>query len=239
MTALSPRLAHLLIHEDRSTGRLLMPDGTKVAEKKREYGNKLSPPISPSLHPEQSTPALPLIVPPKDFRPDRRSSTSILHLLNETPPIAGSSSRPPPLKLSSNSPPHSSRDLTHYVPPHSAPVLSASTRPRTEYQPSVMLSPAQSRPDMFRRHSAHHPYESPSAQSPRYDPSSADDFTASGSRAPISRTTKACNACRSRKVRCDAGGLPNGEPADCGRCREAGVECVYSGPQKKRGPCPG
>ncbi|RXK40631.1 hypothetical protein M231_02086 [Tremella mesenterica] len=63
-----------------------------------------------------------------------------------------------------------------------------------------------------------------------------------GVRAPISRTTKACNACRNRKVRCDAGGVSSAtgaEPATCSRCKESGVECIYSGPQKKRGPCPG
>jgi hypothetical protein len=59
------------------------------------------------------------------------------------------------------------------------------------------------------------------------------------SRAPISRTTKACNACRSRKVRCDAGGMNNGETATCSRCKESGVSCVYTGQQRKRGPCPG
>jgi hypothetical protein len=62
------------------------------------------------------------------------------------------------------------------------------------------------------------------------------------SRAPISRTTKACNACRSRKVRCDAGGqaaVLSGEEMPCSRCRNGGVVCVYSGQQRKRGPTPG
>ncbi len=62
------------------------------------------------------------------------------------------------------------------------------------------------------------------------------------SRAPISRTTKACNACRSRKVRCDAGGqaaVLSGEELQCSRCQAGGVVCVYSGQQRKRGPTPG
>lgn len=64
------------------------------------------------------------------------------------------------------------------------------------------------------------------------------------SRAPISRTTKACNACRQRKVRCDAGATtgemkPNGEPGTCSRCKETGIECVYTTEQRKRGPMPG
>ncbi|WVO17375.1 hypothetical protein L204_105067 [Cryptococcus depauperatus] len=64
---------------------------------------------------------------------------------------------------------------------------------------------------------------------------------ATSSRPPISRTTKACNSCRARKVRCDAGttqekstrGMP------CSRCRENKMECIYTNVQKKRGPCPG
>lgn len=140
----------------------------------------------------------------------------------------------------SSSPPYPSRNPTHYPSPRSATIRPASQESYTtrfvDRQPSVMLGPQPARPDMFRRHSAH-PYDSSSSQS-QYASASTDDFGGT-SRAPISRTTKACNACRSRKVRCDAGGLPNGEPADCSRCREAGAECIYSGPQKKRGPCPG
>ncbi|ORX41073.1 hypothetical protein BD324DRAFT_36571 [Kockovaella imperatae] len=89
------------------------------------------------------------------------------------------------------------------------------------------------------------PYSRPNT-SPYPMPSGAQRFHAGhgveegmGSRAPISRTTKACNACRTRKVRCDAGGLPGGQPGTCSRCRESGVDCVYSVIQKKRGPCPG
>ena len=62
------------------------------------------------------------------------------------------------------------------------------------------------------------------------------------SRAPISRTTKACNACRSRKVRCDAGGQAAalvGTEMPCSRCKDAGLTCVYSAQQRKRGPTPG
>lgn len=59
-----------------------------------------------------------------------------------------------------------------------------------------------------------------------------------GARAPISRTTKACDACRARKVRCDAGGYPSAQ-GPCSRCRESGRTCVYTATQKKRGPCPG
>jgi hypothetical protein len=63
------------------------------------------------------------------------------------------------------------------------------------------------------------------------------------SRAPISRVTKACNACRSRKVRCDAGGLvavplESGE-RPCSRCKAAEIMCVYPAHHRKRGPKPG
>ena len=66
--------------------------------------------------------------------------------------------------------------------------------------------------------------------------------TPGSSRAPISRTTKACNACRSRKVRCDAGGQAAtlvGNEMPCSRCKDAGLTCVYSAQQRKRGPTPG
>lgn len=74
--------------------------------------------------------------------------------------------------------------------------------------------------------------------------SSATTVPTGSSRAPISRTTKACNACRQRKVRCDAGATtgemkPNGEPGTCSRCKETGIECVYTTEQRKRGPMPG
>ncbi|KAJ9103222.1 hypothetical protein QFC21_002645 [Naganishia friedmannii] len=66
--------------------------------------------------------------------------------------------------------------------------------------------------------------------------------TNGSSRAPISRATKACNACRSRKVRCDAGGPKSsaaGEELACTRCKDSNVACVYTGSQRKRGPAPG
>jgi hypothetical protein len=66
-------------------------------------------------------------------------------------------------------------------------------------------------------------------------------FGADCSRGPIRRATKACNACRQRKVRCEAArnGNPGEEPSKCSRCRVAGVECVFSDVLKRRGPCPG
>ncbi|KAI5451583.1 hypothetical protein NCC49_001568 [Naganishia albida] len=66
--------------------------------------------------------------------------------------------------------------------------------------------------------------------------------TNGSSRAPISRATKACNACRSRKVRCDAGGPESsaaGKELPCTRCNDSGIQCVYTGSQRKRGPAPG
>ncbi|WWC92292.1 uncharacterized protein L201_007246 [Kwoniella dendrophila CBS 6074] len=108
-----------------------------------------------------------------------------------------------------------------------------------------------SRPGLLRRHSSHpYEYSSPSQQhqqrpttayatGPIYEadyPNSMAMGLGMGARAPISRTTKACNACRNRKVRCDAGG---GDMGACSRCLESGTQCVYTGVQKKRGPCPG
>lgn len=155
---------------------------------------------------------LPPILPRPAVGIDRRGS-DITRLLNISPP---------PTRVARPSPP----------------------RPATAYPSAPMTAPIDraqhmhdARPDMARRHSSN-PYEiNPVTNRIVYK---EFDFSPIGSRAPISRTTKACNACRARKVRCDAGGGPAGaEPGTCSRCREAGVDCVYSGIQKKRGPCPG
>ena len=152
-----------------------------------------------------------------------RRVSDLSRLLNEGP-----TARPAPLRMS---PPHHTRPS----PP----------RPATAYPTAPMTAPVdrthyhthEARPELPRRHSST-PYEiNPITNRIVYR---EYDFSPIGSRAPISRTTKACNACRSRKVRCDAGGGAAGtEPVTCSRCKEAGVECVYSGVQKKRGPCPG
>jgi len=317
MTTLSPRLAHLLIHEDQSTGRLIMPDGTGVREPRLPStidlsttnvaaALALSQPVSPMTMPYEQSPSntsapLPTILPPPTTsRGDRRPSASIFSLLNDVRPVSplspsstsgslslrpSTSSSAPVRKVSTSTagsagspPPPSHSHLRIQPPPHTynysqPPPRTAGGHPasydsRGQYmqqqyrqRSSVIASSptAASRPDLLRRHSSQ-PYEySPasrpapylvpamSAPGPSYtnhghSPSShhLDEYSPLiGSRAPISRTTKACNACRSRKVRCDAGGLPNGEPGTCSRCKESGVSCVYSGPQKKRGPCPG
>lgn len=273
MTTLSPRLAHLLIHEDRSTGKLVLPNGTKVRDT-REGRTDRSPLISPSTSPTptpfnpsplEKTSALPPMLPAPRSREDRRPSQSIFSLLNDARPVSPNTLPPGPRTApilrkspsfsppSQHRPPPSSQGYMYHPPP-TAPAYPSSfdnrgqyLREQQQYQhrasTSALLTP--SRPDMFRRHSGH-PYDQPSSSrfSTSYIPENRQledvDMEPMGvGRAPISRTTKACNACRSRKVRCDAGGASNGEPSTCGRCRESGVACVYSGPQKKRGPCPG
>ncbi|KAK1920563.1 hypothetical protein DB88DRAFT_330246 [Papiliotrema laurentii] len=278
MTALSPRLAHLLIHEDRShllihedrsTGRLVMPDGTDVRDT-REPRTQLpapgiSPPLSPRGYPFDPSPTskqshLPTILPTPRTREDRRPTQSIFSLLNDARPISPRAPSPAMPPRPTTAQVIRETPMAAYPPPHPATshgyphahhahhpqsfnaresYLSEQRRAVTAAGPSTGPSV---RPDVFRRHSTH-PYEytpPPSRPGPYSSAGHLEDFSPIvGSRAPISRTTKACNACRSRKVRCDAGGTPNGEPSTCSRCRESGVECVYSGPQKKRGPCPG
>ncbi|EKD03397.1 hypothetical protein A1Q2_02303 [Trichosporon asahii var. asahii CBS 8904] len=113
---------------------------------------------------------------------------------------------------------------------------------RHSYQPgpppSDYFSPPQHSPPGPPTHTGH-PYPPPPLHGPApfYEASHAIPFE-TGARAPISRTTKACNGCRERKVRCDAGGQPGGGGV-CSRCRESGRECKYSATQKKRGPMPG
>ncbi|ODN99521.1 hypothetical protein L198_03365 [Cryptococcus wingfieldii CBS 7118] len=139
----------------------------------------------------------------------------------------GSSDERPTVYRRHSSHPYERYDRSVYAPPYHPPVHRHST-PHHTLPPSTSLMSPPSVPvylDGTR-------------------PSPYDDFRiiSTASRAPISRTTKACNSCRSRKVRCDAGAANGGvatgkEP--CMRCRESGLECVYSTVQKKRGPCPG
>ncbi|OCF30749.1 hypothetical protein I316_07636 [Kwoniella heveanensis BCC8398] len=291
-TSLSPRLRHLLLHEDRQTGRMIMPgrdslrssisDGISpgpLSSSLPKIGlsppsrNSTSPTVSPTTFAFAPSPydkARPLpsdgsvvnhVLPPPVARP----TSSIFSLLNGSHPTS-----PPSTSSSCGSlrgeqdrdrdyrekekrratppyPPPRPRTQSHCQPPLSAPIASHSQTmyfdERPVYPPntpSSSHSDGTGRPGLLRRHSSH-PYEySPSSSRPTTayatGPIYEADYAAMGARAPISRTTKACNACRSRKVRCDAGG---GEMGPCSRCRESGVQCVYTGVQKKRGPCPG
>ncbi len=253
-TTLSPRLRHLLIQEDRKTGELYMPFNPASTSR-----DQPSPPFAfqvgdkslPSLNLPKHT-VLPPISASGTFS-DRRQSTGLFSLLNDlsvaSPPSSASS-----IRSAGRSEPGTTSSLPQ-VPlpptPQSAPLPASQEHYRPyfaagEHRHSVVGSASPShRPDILRRHSSH-PYEYPHqphqhSQNARSEgqPSSIAYAPISGSRAPISRTTKACNACRGRKVRCDAGNLASGETGTCSRCKEAGVECIYTGMQKKRGPCPG
>ncbi|RSH87638.1 uncharacterized protein EHS24_000151 [Apiotrichum porosum] len=150
-------------------------------------------------------------------------------------------------------PPHHHPHAMHHDPmgvppgPPSAPLVHPDARyyapERYDYRPPTAPHPhPYGRPEASRRHtSAYHTVEYPPYYDiPQYPPGLVGmPFDANmGARAPISRTTKACDACRARKVRCDAGGHP-GSTGTCSRCRESGRVCVYTATQKKRGPCPG
>jgi hypothetical protein len=239
-TSLSPRLRHLLIQEDRRTGKLILPD------RSRQAAGSVSPPQSPEFtSPTMDRPSTTssATLPPPRIVDDLRPSQSIFSLLND---LSVASLRSPPSTSHSGSiSPHTvARRPSPTLPPQpitpqSAPLPGVRPPFFAEERQSTTQGPIPPRPDLFRRHSSH-PYEYYPASQPHvayrhvgYAP------LGMGSRAPISRTTKACNACRARKVRCDAGGNSGGEPSTCSRCRESGVTCVYSGAQKKRGPCPG
>ncbi|KAK8850488.1 hypothetical protein IAR55_004406 [Kwoniella newhampshirensis] len=200
----------------------------------------------------------------------RRPTSSIFSLLNDlkvdSPPSPSSASshgshraievdtktrstsRPPYPPRSPRSPPHTAPITTHSQSMYFDERPFPSHHTNSSHLYPIPSPNGSARPALYRRHSSQ-PYEySPSsahssrpttayATGPIYEPEYA---AAMGGRAPISRTTKACNACRSRKVRCDAGGNNgSGELGTCSRCRESGVQCVYTGVQKKRGPCPG
>ncbi|KAL7422792.1 hypothetical protein Q5752_002088 [Cryptotrichosporon argae] len=205
-----------------------------------------------------------------------RRSSSNASASSATPRAAATHVMPAPTSFSSpaaHAPPHPhpyphAHSDTH---PHSHPYLHAhpyahahtphwrapAAPPFFEPRRSMALAPTSHalRPDLARRHSSH-PYEyNPATRAPvgyagHLLAPAYPAVPVIGARAPISRTTKACNACRARKVRCDAGaGLPGaglgagagagGETGTCSRCRESGVACVYTSVQKKRGPCPG
>lgn len=274
-TSLSPRLRHLLIQEDRSTGKLYIP----LASSNRpgsQGSSRQSPPGSPfafPISPFGTTAELPR--PPRPSSASRfphpigqsertlpdpldRRGTSITSLLSHDapPPVL-----PVPLSFRENRydlqhPLRASAPSISFLPnsgtaysagasaPLTCPVTSTSGRnspflPQSRPSTGSSLSKGSS----SRRHSggppdlANHPYRF--SAHPYPPPMTSNSHHASSSRAPISRTTKACNACRNRKVRCDAGGPGAPEGQMCGRCRDAGLECVYSGVQKKRGPCPG
>lgn len=268
-TTLSPRLRHLLIQEDRVTGKLILPKPdfrappvdnllglhsvSREAEGRHESDvlhtseGSTSPLARPSSFEHRPSGMLGngRMLPPPRLSIDRRGSQSIFSLLNNlhviSPTLSTTSTSPeagrfePSLPM--GSPP------SRYPPtPQSAPLPIAHQRSHYPYDNRHSVSgPLPPRPDLFRRHSSH-PYEYHPASQPAPFVGDNDLSPSFGSRAPISRTTKACNACRNRKVRCDAGGsesMATSEPSTCSRCREAGIECVYSGAQKKRGPCPG
>jgi hypothetical protein len=229
---MSPRLRHILIQKSQRTSDHVPPP--TLVSSSRECSPSCSPdPSYISLH-EKTSPLSPINSGMGD-----RPSQSIFGLLNAL--VVES----PPSSAGSISPRNNTDELDKTVPVQRIPLplmsapISSSHRlaffPR-DHRPSVdMPQPLVHRPDMLRRHSSH-PYElNPATNRLIYR---EFDFSPVGSRTPISRTTKACNACRSRKVRCDAGGH-NGEAGICSRCREAGIECVYTGLQRKRGPCPG
>lgn len=290
-TSLSPRLRHLLIVEDRKTGKLYLPIAGQSTAKPSSPGSpirRLSPPVSPftfpispvdrtSQSPRQQPPVtrFPPTLPPSLERSlpdplDRRPSSSISSLLSE-------GSRPLPSPLSSQPLASTSYAVEHrgsrYEHPNRASAPSISFTPyhgsgsyaaaltcpilptdgsTSPFVPSSHYETARPsttsaliRPNYSRRPSGEirnlyrhsvAPYPSPRPVSMAM---SSTSHHASSSRAPISRTTKACNACRNRKVRCDAGGPGAPEGQSCGRCRDGGIECEYSGVQRKRGPCPG
>lgn len=233
-----------------------MPGSASSSEK-----STASPPLSPmfgyrSPTLEDSTSLLKMregrILPPPRINIDRRGSQSIFSLLNELRVVSPTSSGPSPrsgcMRIEQDrllSPPIRSPPLASPRTPLSAPLPYPVLSPYHPHELRHSISGSLfARPEMSRRHTFH-PYEYHVNARPgsSYSAEADDSYIPSfGSRAPISRTTKACNACRSRKVRCDAGGaaaMASGEPSTCSRCREAGISCVYSGMQKKRGPCPG
>lgn len=113
---------------------------------------------------------------------------------------------------------------------------------RASFSPSSHSS----RPHPYARHNSHSlpPPSPPRAVSSGGVVSSGSPHSGqAASRAPIQRSTRACDSCRARKTRClESDSNPSGPQGvdhDCARCRELGLNCVWSGSVKKRGPAAG
>lgn len=68
------------------------------------------------------------------------------------------------------------------------------------------------------------------APNPSYDAEGATSFDPENLRMKRKRASKACDACRVRKVKCDTSRVP------CPQCREHEIPCLFTAPAKKRGP---
>ncbi|EXJ89227.1 hypothetical protein A1O3_02293 [Capronia epimyces CBS 606.96] len=60
-----------------------------------------------------------------------------------------------------------------------------------------------------------------------------------GDKRKRSKTSRACDECRRKKVRCDAPTEPDGTPKTCSNCKKAGVFCEFERKPMKRGPSRG
>lgn len=81
------------------------------------------------------------------------------------------------------------------------------------------------------------PRPSSSSGQQQQQPAQPQAAASSSSRAPIQRTTRACDNCRARKTRCLES--EGGEGTCCARCKGLTLDCVWSGGGKKRGPVAG
>ncbi|CED82860.1 Zn(2)-C6 fungal-type DNA-binding domain [Phaffia rhodozyma] len=170
--------------------------------------------------------------------PAQSSPHSIQNLLNETPASTSASKHSVHLSVHSHpyrrqaspqrsiaSPLYPTFESIQSPPNFSLPRLPNSS-PRSASNHDLSISSAGVIPDRNRT-------ESPPS-------TSSEEFTPH-LRAPINRATKACNSCRTRKTRClvPVDG-PEGETkTTCVRCKEAKIECIWSGGAKKRGPVAG
>lgn len=245
-SSLPKSLAHLVIREDPETGEVIAPTAVRRASTDK-FGTSPSGGSSQlsrtscsydSSLPTRHRPSLPPLR-------SRQDGASRLHGSNLSPARPQTTLSPPSRVhdyavqreeyAMQSGPAHSYA----YVP-RSAPFPRRAPIDEVKHHVQPQLPRRHSHQPYARPMTAHqHPYPRPATSTfESYHPSS--EIGNPSGRGPISRTTKACDTCRTRKIRCEDGPLlSSGEPGPCLRCLAAGIECVFSGVQKKRGPCPG
>ncbi|KAL7414897.1 hypothetical protein BDY24DRAFT_440348 [Mrakia frigida] len=122
-------------------------------------------------------------------------------------------------------------------PPKLASIHTILHRTSSSPRPSTSAILPRSSHPYERRDSSNSSNTAPPSPTRPSTSSASNGTTNNAGRVAISRTTRACDNCRARKTRCLES--EGGEGTCCGRCRDMGLDCAWSGGGKKRGPVAG